>query len=428
MHRFALVSLVLLAGCNHTEPEAVGDIHYQALLSTDLNSNNMDLSEFVSATRAIDIVSVGERTHQGSKAYSYKARMAKALYEEGDLNFIAFEAGLYDGLAAWQNYLNGKQTLQEAVIGPDANYMYGHRFSQEVAALMRYVNDAPQREKPLLLIGYDARINSDPGCSIMFEELENYLTTNNLEIANYKKIKETAPRMMCPWYTTQPYTQADHRVLITELKSLETLLVTQKQAETVPVYDPDRPREFRNYASFWLQIVKSLQAQAYFIINNIDNSYTNAQSAENLYWLINEWFQLKGQTLVWAHNIHATPIQSSMISALQQRYPDLSTYSVMQLGFKGTLAANTPDHSRWLKETETFKEENNTLNYALYSAGYPDVFVNLATQPDSIKRYFQKMFYLRYAWGTLTPHIPWNSMDGFLFIPQEEPATPIELP
>ncbi|WP_226980098.1 TraB/GumN family protein [Vibrio navarrensis] len=82
---------------------------------------------------------------------------------------------------------------------------------------------------------------------------------------------------------------------------------------------------------------------------------------------------MKGQTLVWAHNIHATPIQSSMISALQQRYPDLSTYSVMQLGFKGTLAANTPDHSRWLKETETFKEENNTLNYALYSAGYPDV-------------------------------------------------------
>src|SRR5690606_37259626 len=99
-------------------------------------------------------------------------------------------------------------------------------------------------------------------------------------------------------------------------------------------------------------------------------------------------------TLVWAHNIHATPIQSSMISALQQRYPDLSTYSVMQLGFKGTLAANTPDHSRWLKETETFKEENNKLNYALYSAGYPDVFVNLATQPDNIKRYFQKMFYL----------------------------------
>ncbi|MFH4666394.1 hypothetical protein [Vibrio cidicii] len=54
----------------------------------------------------------------------------------------------------------------------------------------------------------------------------------------------------------------------------------------------------RNYAFFWLQIVKSLQAQAYFIINDIDNSYTNAQSAENLYWLINEWFQLKGQTLV----------------------------------------------------------------------------------------------------------------------------------
>ncbi|MBE4605841.1 hypothetical protein BOO26_19340, partial [Vibrio navarrensis] len=222
MHRFALVSLILLTGCNNTEPEAVGDIHYQALLSTDLNSNNMDLSEFISATRAIDIVSVGERTHQGSKAYSYKARMAKALYEEGDLNFIAFEAGLYDGLAAWQNYLNGKQTLQEAVIGPDANYMYGHRFSQEVAALMRYVNDAPQREKPLLLIGYDARINSDPGCSIMFEELENYLTTNNLDMANYKKIKETAPRMMCPWYTTQPYTQADHRVLITELKSYQS--------------------------------------------------------------------------------------------------------------------------------------------------------------------------------------------------------------
>ncbi|HAS6055648.1 erythromycin esterase family protein [Vibrio vulnificus] len=426
MHRATILTLALLSGCqSDTDPEISG-IEHQALLSSDLHSSPEDLTNFLSATQSIDIISVGERTHQGSKAYSYKARMAKALYEEGNLNLIAFEAGLYDGLAAWQNYLRGTQTLPDAVIGPNANYMYGHRFSQEVATLLAYVNDVPQREKPLLLIGYDARINSDPGCSVMFDELENYLIANDLGGVNYSKFKETAPRMMCPWYATHPYSQADHLFLVNQLKILESQLAQQKQREIVPSYSPDTPREFRHYASFWLQIVRSLRSQAYFIINNIDNEYTNAQSAENLHWLINEWFQIKGQTFVWAHNIHATPVEKSLISALNQRYPQLSTYSVMQLGYRGPLAANTPDYRRWLKETETFQEEAQTLNSALYSAGYPDTFVDLTSQPNSSIRYFQQFQYLRYAWGGLTPQIPSSIMDGFLFIPIEKPAQPVQ--
>lgn len=425
MHRFALITLVLITGCQSDTEQAINHIEHQALLSTSLHSSHVDLTNFLSATQNVDIVSVGERTHQGSKAYSYKARMAKALYEEGNLNLIAFEAGLYDGLAAWQNYLSGKQTLPDAVIGPNANYMYGHRFSQEVAALLGYVNDVPQKEKPLLLIGYDARINSDPGCSVMFNELEDYLTTNNLDTTNYDRFKETAPRMMCPWHTTRPYSQADHHFLVTQLKTLESQLAKQKQREWVPEYSPDTPREFRNYATFWLQIVRSLHAQAYLIINNIDNQYTNTQSAENLHWLINEWFQIKGQTFVWAHNIHATPVEKSLISALNQRYPDLSTYSVMQLGFRGTLAANTPDYRRWLRETETFQEEIQTLNSMLYSAGYPDTFVDLTSPTNSSIGYFQQIQYVRYAWGGLTPQVPSHIMDGLLFIPIEEPAQPL---
>ncbi|EJL6613088.1 erythromycin esterase family protein [Vibrio cholerae] len=424
MKRWGIVFLFLLSGCN-SESISPPTVTSQNLASTELTHGNSDLQGFVAAVKDYDFVSVGERTHQGSKAYSYKARMVKALHQEGDLTLVAFEAGLYDGLVAWQNFLTGKQRLQQALIGPNANYMYGHRFSKEVGALANYFNEVSQQDNPLLLIGYDARINSDPGCSVMFDELRSYLQINSLGLFNYDTIQTLGPRMMCPWLTTEKFTSQNHQDLTQELKKLETVLTTQKRLETVPDYDPSHPREFRNYATFWLQIVRSLYSQSYFIINNIDHSYTDYQSAENLNWLINEWFKIQGQTFIWAHNIHATPIPGSLISAINSRYPDRSVYSVMQLSYKGLLAANTPDYTRWLINTEHLQEEDGTLNSALYHAGYTDAFIDFKSQSESNIDYLNKPYAIRYAWGYLPTEIPSKIMDGILFVAEEQPAQPI---
>lgn len=421
MKNISLLTLIFLMGCGSEQEELT--LQHAPLASTDFEYGKADLTHFIEVTKDYDFVGVGEATHQGSKAYSYKSRMVKALYEEGDLDFVAFEAGLYDGLAAWQNFLTGKQDLMDAATGPDANYMYGHRFSQEVAQLFNYVNSQPITGTSLKIIGYDSRINSDPGCSIMFDELESYLVANNLDTSNYSTIKSIAPIMMCPWYSNRKYTSNDHKKLTAQLSNLIQALSNQKALETVPTYDPKSPREFRDFASFWLQVAKSLYAHSHFQIHNLEHSYTDYQSAENIRWLKEEWFDLQGQTFIWAHNIHAIPVQGSVIEAINQKYPEETTYSIMQLTYSGHVAANTPNSSRWEIDKEDYYSERGTLNHNLFVSGYPDTFIDFDSQPSAQRSEIDSPQYIRYAFGGLPLISPSSIADGVLFIPFEEPAT-----
>lgn len=407
MKRLSYLLLPLMIGCNSQDSEVRLSIY--PLTSTNINSDNTELTEFVAATKGYDIVGLGEMSHFGSKAFSLRARMIKAMHQESNLDVVAVEAGLYDGLVAWQNYLTRKQTLLDAVTGPDANYMFGHRLSLEMAELFNYVNDIDQQgSNPLILTGYDARINSDPGCSIMFDELAYYLNKNNLHVSDFESIKNLAPKAMCSWYYPHdPYSKQDHKSLVPKLKELQEVLVAQKSVETIPPYNPSQPRPFRQYASFWLQIAKSLNAHVKFIHHNFAHKITDAQSAENLLWLKEEWVQNPGQISVWAHNSHATPyFGSSVIDAINLSYPDISTYSMLQLTYGGYIAAQTPDTSKWESEKIAIHSPTGSLEQRLYTAGYPDSFIDLNSPA-----------------GAALEGVP-NGVDSILFIPEEKPATP----
>ncbi|MGF1730819.1 erythromycin esterase family protein [Photobacterium kasasachensis] len=407
MKKLSWLLLPLLVGCNSSDSNNNLGVHQ--LESTNIDYGNSDLTEVVAATKGYDIVGLGEMSHSGSKAFSLRARMIKAMHQESNLDLVAVEAGLYDGLAAWQNYLTKKQTLLDAVTGPDANYMYVHRLSLEMAALFDYVNDVDQLgSDPLILTGYDARINSNPGCSVMFDELAHYLSSNNLHVSDFESIKNLAPKAMCSWlYQNDPYNNQDHTNLLPLLGELQEVIAAQKQLETIPPYNPNQPRPFRQYASFWLQIAKSLKAHVQFIHHDFAYDITDAQSAENLRWLKEEWFKTPGQIVVFAHNMHATPFYgSSVIDATHNKYPDVSTYSVLQLSYTGYLAADTPDTSKWHPEKTAFKHPDDSLEHQLYSFGYPDSFIDLKSPI-----------------GNKLKDVP-SGIDSILFIPVEEPAVP----
>ncbi|MCW8329470.1 erythromycin esterase family protein [Photobacterium sp. SDRW27] len=407
MKRLSWLLLPLLVGCNSSDSDKNPGIH--PLVSTNIDYGNSDLTEFVAATKGYDMIGLGEMSHSGSKAFSLRARMLKAMHQESNLDLIAVEAGLYDGLVAWQNYLTKEQTLLDAVTGPDANYMFGHRLSLEMADLFNYVNDVDQQgSDPLILTGYDSRINSDPGCSVMFDELAHYLSRNNLYISDFESIKTLAPKAMCSWYyPNDPYNTQDHDNLLPLLEELQEVLTPQKQLETIPPYNPNQPRPFRQYASFWLQITKSLKAQVQFIHHDFAHDITDAQSAENLHWLQKEWFQNPGQIAIFAHNIHATPYYgSSVIDATHKNYPDISTYSMLQLSYTGYIAAETPDTSKWHPEKIAIQFPDGSLEHQLYTYGYPDSFIDLSSP---VGGYFDGIPY---------------GIDSILFIPEEEPAVP----
>lgn len=336
------------------------------------------------------------------------------------------EAGFYDGLVAWNNYLTGKQTLLDAITGPDANYMFMQRFSEEMAGLFNYIHDVDQQgDNPLILAGYEARITGDAGCSVMFDELKRYLNNNNLPLRDYADIQRIAPVMMCPWYAEgQTFTMEDHNALIAALSKLEETLTQQKPKETIPTYDPANPRDFKQYASFWLQIARSLNAQSLQAIHNEAYEYSDYQSAENLKWLREEWFNTEGQTVLWGHNIHVTPLAGSVVEATNERYPDISIYNIMQLTHTGTLAPFDFDTSIWESGAFPVETVSGSLNHILYKSGYPDAFIDIRGLTGEERIPFDNAQRIKADFGSAHIAIPSKLMDGILFIPVETPTTP----
>ncbi|PML78996.1 erythromycin esterase family protein [Enterovibrio norvegicus] len=424
MHKVSLLTALLLVGCNSSEFEPI-DVKHQELSGTSIENGNNDLTNFVSAVKGVDIVGIGEATHQGSKAHSYMGRMTKALHQDGDLEIVALEAGLYDGLVAWNNYLTGKQSLLDAVTGPDANFYFMHRFSAQLEGLFNYVNDVDQINDTLILTGYDARMNSDPACAgTIFDELRHYLTSNSLSTEEFDVIEDIGPIMMCPWYTSTEYSKAHHDKLISAVNKLETTLKNQKPLEVVPVYDPTQPRDFRLYSSFWLQIAKSIGAHANTQINGLDKRYSDYQSAENIKWLRDEWFNTDAQVVIFGHNSHVTGLNDSALYAVNQRYPELKTYSVMQLTYSGEVAPYVSDYTLWASNPQSWPKAHNSLNSRLYASGYSDSFIDIKELDQAEKATFNSLQAVQVNMTYPSLYIPSEIMDGILFIPVETPTTP----
>ncbi|MCE2572017.1 hypothetical protein [Motilimonas eburnea] len=400
---------------------------YTAFTSTHMDADNSDIQPIIDRLKDYDVVSLGEPSHSGSVVHFLKSRLLKGMHQQGQLDMIVFEAGFYDGLAAWENYLTGKQPLIEAITGPDANYMYMHRHSLGVSQIVNYVNDVDQVNDPLILVGFDTRINSDPACvvkpelgtSVMLNELETYLVNAAISTEDMAAIHQVAPVMMCPWYTDVVY-QGDydlHWKLLLALFELEAKLTAQVPNETIPAYDPTQPRNFRDYASFWLQIVKGMQAHAkmqyedYYPVADIS-------SADNVRWLREVWFGATQQTALWAHNIHISKHADTVPTAMKRNQPSLSMYSILVLDNGGTYAPYTPDHTQWKIDTESFTYPDFSLNAKLADMQLPNAFFDFDAENRSNQLFSGGNFIYGVPQGGLVA--PHEVMDGMIFIPVEE--------
>ncbi|WP_087024735.1 erythromycin esterase family protein [Thaumasiovibrio subtropicus] len=412
---YLLLCVLLLMGCNSSE-ESLDPFDYYPI-SDRFDVPASDLQPIVELLSKYQLIGLGEASHQGGATFETKSRLLKAMHDQGELGFIAMESGLYDGLVAWQNYLTGKQALQDGVVGPDANFHFMLRHSNEVGYLFEYVNSVDQSSHPLILVGYESRISSDPGCSVMYEELETYLLDNGLKADELREVKEIAPIMACPWYTGVDYTLALHNRLLAALQAVEPRLVKQKALEVVPPYDPENPRDFRSYASYWLQQVRSMQAHAVTNFNNEAYHYADAQSADNLRWLRDEWFGLGDtQMAVWGHNIHATKMHGSMFSAYLKLEPEISSYALWVLNSHGWNAPPIPESWRWESEKFTFQVDSSHLASRLYRAGIPNAIIDLTVLDGAHELHRPQNLGFMVA-------SPSSVADGLLNIPVERAAT-----
>ncbi|RJG41867.1 erythromycin esterase family protein [Motilimonas pumila] len=421
-------------GQSNSVSDHSAELNYTVFQGTHITAGNEDILPIIDTLEGYDIVGLGEQSHQGGLANRLRGRIVKGLHQEGQLDLVAFEAGLYDGLVAWEKFLKQEQPLIEAITGPHANYMFMQRLSLDVQEVVDYIASQDQNTQPLILTGFDYRINGDPSClpnpgeelPVMLQELKDYIDSKGMDVNEFSSIFSYAPEMACPWYYDRRFTRRAYDALVTDLEKLLIELEALALTESIPPYNPNQPRNFRLYASPWHQIVKSMRSYADKSLSDDDDhgmplpgwNYTDEQSADNVIWLKEVWYKTQGQTVLWAHNIHVVNCCNSVSNKLNEQ----SNYDIYKLGIihgGGMLAPYEHDPTQW--EMGSFKVTTSgaSINGQLLALGLPNAFIDLKTQnPDMLP--FHSSSVLSYHGGPEQRGVMSDVMDGVVFIPEEE--------
>ncbi|WP_045404932.1 erythromycin esterase family protein [Vibrio jasicida] len=323
----ALSSLALL-GCGEDDNQE--QIHITShIKSLEFNhTDNSDLEAVKQAVAGKSFIGLGEATHGGAQGFKAKSRITKYLHQEGEIDVLAMESGLYDGLRLWQRLMDGEVTdVRDAML---YSFMFLYAETPEIYPLYEYVEQKAFTDTPLYLVAFDGRHSSDPACSLMLPEMQTFVEKYQLINLDWQSFIANGEAMMCPWYFDKPDNSAQ-QAFINQLASLNSVMSQMKAEQYLPPLT--ERQDFREYATFWLQIVKSMQAHVqsrWFDTYNPDE----IMQADNLRWLQKEWLPQKS-ILAWGHNVHissyvgAWPDSTGAFWHLKQQVNPNEVYSLI---------------------------------------------------------------------------------------------------
>jgi erythromycin esterase-like protein len=337
--------LVSLAGCggeSGEEPQLPVTSYIQSL---DIDyPNNDDLKPILDHIEDSRYIGIAEGSHTGAKGFLYRNRLVKYLYEEGAVDVVAMESGLYDGLRLWQRFQQGEITdLREGML---YSFMFMYAETPEIYPMYRYIEERAFDENPLMLIGFDSRHHSYPSCYIMIGEIETFTKANFSLDIDWQSFEKLAKQTMCPWTFGDIETDEG----ITQYRDmLDTLAASFAEMKATQALPPLNERgDFQQYATVWLQIVKGMKAYTY---SRYDNDYApdDEMQADTLIWLANEWLPGKNIAAL-GHNIHLAkledviwqPKMKSAFQHLEERQPG-EVYSLLHLAAEGEVLSFEAD-------------------------------------------------------------------------------------
>lgn len=113
----------------------------------------------------VQIIGLGDPTHQESTITKYRIDLIKKLIEEKDFEVIAIEGNIYELYKGYQNFIksNNISDIEKA--------MYAQLNFAEMDALYEYVYQQNQNGKPVIITGFDVTFSG----SIFAENMENDL-------------------------------------------------------------------------------------------------------------------------------------------------------------------------------------------------------------------------------------------------------------
>lgn len=250
------------------------------------------------------VVSLGENFHRVAEFSSVKTRLIKYLHEELGFDVIAFESGMGDAAAVYEN----RDSLSaEAMMGASIFPIW---HSQETLELFDYIKQQGKGDKPLYLAGYDmqftsayltqfiaggiAQLDLDRGKD--FAQFELQAITDFYEVLNKYGMDSKDPAYRTEIQAVIDKYEPQYQEVIKFVEEHRAEL-TEKLAA---IY-PDQP----HICDIFL---KSLRDHVEFLKSGLDD-VTDAYSSrdklmvENLEWVMKTLYPGK-KVILWAHNDH----------------------------------------------------------------------------------------------------------------------------
>ncbi|MDF2155000.1 erythromycin esterase family protein [Vibrio sp. CAU 1672] len=370
---------LLLSGCNDSSSEtSLVTSHIQSLEFD--HPDDSDLEPIHQAVMGKSFIGLGETTHGGAKGFKAKSRITKYLHQAGDIDVLAMESGLYDGLRLWQRLQDKEITnVRDAML---YSFMFLYAETPEIYPLYRYVEQQAFTDDPLILVAFDGRHSSDPACSVMLPEMQTFIEQHQLLSLDWPGFISSGQAMMCPWYFVEPDTKEKKR-FISQLVELKEVLSQMKAEQVLP--PPEQRKDFREYATFWLQVVKSMQAHVQDRWFDTFNP-NEIMQADNLRWLQTEWFP--GQRiLAWGHNVHISayvgswPDSIGAFSHLKTMTDPDNVYSLIHAFAEGHITPLEADLSERSKPMY-ISHDKHSVEQLLANEGIDQAFIKMADIAD----------------------------------------------
>lgn len=137
-------------------------------------------------SNTIDILGLGDPTHQESTITKYRIDLIKKLVSQKDFKIIAIEGNMYGLYMAHQKFLEDKNFLQYE------KAMYAMLNSKEMEELYEFVYEENRKGNEVQILGFDPSFSSASIVEDISKELENIQTLTNREKRDFIKILKKA--------------------------------------------------------------------------------------------------------------------------------------------------------------------------------------------------------------------------------------------
>ncbi len=267
--------------------------HMLKLNSVDPEDDDFsDLMPLRKLLEGVRIVLLGEATHFNGSDFLAKGRLIRFLHSELGFDVLAFEAGIYQMMLAWEALRAGADP--QKAFSKGAYWMWAQ--SAQVEPLLRYVSHSLSTEQPLELAGIDPQVWG----AELPQNLREFLKRNDIVTpfadpnSPESEILEAMSELR---FRTGKQARPDSAMKICFVESLV------RTADEIGQLEPTRE------AVFWQQVLVNMVHYARRpVLRIVEKSGLypdrDRQMAENLIWMTKEYYP-DCKIIVWCHNGHA---------------------------------------------------------------------------------------------------------------------------